>query len=532
MKTFSAKTHERGVGIVEAMVSLLVLALGMMSIAALQGRLRLNSDVAKQRSEAVRIAQEDIENFRSFGTFAVNGAITNNFAYDSIVAGASNKTVLASTVVTKTNTTFTVTRTVADAPRSAGITDAPVKNLSVSVAWADRSGTSQNVTLRSVISRSDPAVAGSLALAPNGSPVRDLLGRDIQVPIPAKSLGDGTSAIKPLSSGTIAYVFSNDTGVVTKRCTGLSSSLVTNNLTTGTLSGAGVTCNDINAYLVSGFVRTALGSNPSATSPNDTAPGGVAMRMDFDSTAPPTGFAGTFTQLTAAYWPTITSGTGTTIGSGATYSPAECNAEPLQTIRYTTPVNFTQVNNGVTTTVTTTTVVAIIPQSVTSITPANVAPWVGVAPGSAATMIVSPQATGERFVGFACLVYPIDLDNNPSTAAAYTARLAVWPTSGWALGATSTTYKVCRYSADYNLNGGVRIRTDTSGVVNEASGAYIRTIDNQEHTYAYLNAQKSLSNQNFLIIDGNRTCPTDAAVEVDGQGGENYTDESTVTHQP
>ena len=45
----------RGIGIIEALVSLLVLALGMMSFAALQARLRLNSDVAKQRSEAVRL---------------------------------------------------------------------------------------------------------------------------------------------------------------------------------------------------------------------------------------------------------------------------------------------------------------------------------------------------------------------------------------------------------------------------------------------------------------------------------------------
>jgi hypothetical protein len=60
----------------------------------------------------------------------------------------------------------------------------------------------------------------------------------------------------------------------------------------------------------------------------------------------------------------------------------------------------------------------------------------------------------------------------------------------------------------------------------------LTSVDNQEHTYAYLNAQRSLSNQNYLIIRGNRSCPTDSGVEVDGQGGENYTDETTVTHQP
>lgn len=533
MKNPSVRQRQRGVSIVEALVSLLVLALGMMSFAALQSRLRLNSDIAKQRSEAVRIAQEDLENFRAFSTIAVDGTIANNFAYDSGTAAAATKTVIANNVVTKTNTTFYVNRVMSVAPRATGITDTPVKNLRVTVSWADRNavdqtvtGVNQSVTLRTVISKSDPAVAASLALAPNGSPVRDLLGRDIQVPIPAKSLGDGTSAIKPLSAGTLAYVFSNDTGIVTRRCT-VSAALVTNSLTLADLTS----CTNVSAYLISGFVRTSLGA-PDATNPNDVAPGGVTMRLDLDNTVPPTGYQGLATQLTSGYWPTIAGGTGTTIGTGSTtYSTPECSSEALQTVRYTTPVSFTQVNNSVTTTVTSTIVVAIIPQSVTSITPATVAPWVGVAAIDATTKILNPVAVGEKYVGFACLVYPVDLDVNGSTANAYTGRLAIWPTSGWTLGTTSTTFKICRYSADYNLNGGVFVRTTSGGVVNVA-GTHIRSIDNQEHTYAYLNAAKSLSNQNFLIINGNRICPTDGVVEVDGQGGENYTDETTVTHQP
>jgi type IV pilus modification protein PilV len=553
MNTLFSKRQQRGVSLIEALVSLLVLALGMMSFASLQGRLRQNSDVAKQRAEAVRIAQEDLENFRAFSTFAVNNTITNNFAYDSVSASAVSKTVLASGVVTKTNTAYTVSRVLSESPQSAGITDAPTKNLAVTVSWADRTGTTQSVTLRTMISRSDPAVAASLALAPNGSPVRDLLGRDIQVPIPAKSLGDGTSAIKPFLGGTVAYVFNNDTGLVTKRCTNIASSTATSSLTLADINAreAAGDCTSTNAYLVSGFVRSSLGNTPDVTNPNDVAPGGVSMRFDFDKTAPPTGFAGLFDQLLASYWPALTgsppSSTGITKPGGPIgvpdYTPAECNAQPLRTIRYTTPVNYTQVNNGNTTTVTSTTVIAIIPQSVTSITSANVAPWVGVTSADAPTKIVNPQATGELFIGFACLVYPIDLDGNGATPVAFTGRLTVLPTTNaWALGTNVGEYKICRYSADYNLNGGVRIRTTSGGVVSEVNGVgtHVKTIDNQEHTYAYLNAQKSLSNQSFLIVSARKstggnpaiTCPTDSAIEVNGQGGENYTDESTVTHQP
>lgn len=506
----SRRRAQRGIGLIESLVSLLVLALGMMSFAALQARLRLNSDVAKQRAEAVRLAQEQIEGFRSFGTLA---------GFDGVGSGSSSVT--ASSIAS--NATYTITRQVTDAPRAAGLTNAPVKNLLVTVTWNDRNGNPQSVIFRTMIARSDPAIAASLALSPNGSPVRDLLGRDIQVPIPAQNLGDGTSAVKPLADGTIAYVFNNDTGVVTQRCTGISAATVTSQLTLATLSSAGVNCANVFGYLVSGFVRTDWANRPDATNPNGDPPGGVTMRVDLDNTPPPSGAQGTTQQLTAAYWPTITSGTGVGIGSGsATYTPAECNAQAMQNVRYTAPVSFSQTNNGTTTTVTTTTVIATIPLSVTSITSSTVAPWVGVSAANASTQVVNPQWTGERFVGYSCLIYPIDLDLDSATPAAFTARVAVWPTASWNIGSGSNDWKVCRYSADYNLNGGVFV----------ASGGNVIRIDNQEHTYAYLNAQRSLSNQNYLLIRGDRSCPTDGAVEVNGTGGENYTDETTVTHQP
>lgn len=522
----SRRRGQRGIGLIEALVSLLVLALGMMSFAALQGRLRLNSDVAKQRSEATRLGQEAIEGFRSFGTLATFDAV-----------GSGTTTVSASTVAS--NTRYTVTRTVTDLPR-AGLTNAPVKNLLVTVTWADRTALTaggvvldnQSVTFRTLIARSDPAVAASLALSPNGSPVRDLLGRDIQVPIPAKNLGHGISAAKASTSSGIAYVFNNDTGMVTARCAGITAQ--TNGLALTSdpndinnllqpLQLNGVDCTRISAYLVSGFIRRSVASNPTESNSNEPAlPGGVTVRVDLDNTPPPTGSQGTLAQLTAAHWPVVSDGIGVTIGSGSTtYTPAECNAEALKTVRYTTPVNYTQTNNGNTSTVTSTIVIAIIPENV-AIAAADIAPWIGIAPGSAATQIVAPEWTGERFMGYSCLVRPIDLDLNNATPVAYTARVTLWPTSGWAIGTASGLYKICRFSADYNLNGGVRV----------VSGSNVTSIDNQEHTYAYLNAQRSLSNQNFLMIAGNRSCPTDGAVEVNGQGGENYTDETTVTHQP
>jgi hypothetical protein len=353
--------------------------------------------------------------------------------------------------------------------------------------------------------------------------VRGVLGRSAQVPVRAAQLGDGTSAFKPLADGTVAYVFSNVSGRVTKKCAGVASNVVTASLSNEILSGTGVTCTEISAYLVSGVVRTSLSDSLQSGDPNDAAPGGLAVRVDLDNTQPPPQASGSVAQLTSAYWPPVDGIAGMTIGTGATtYTPAECSAEPLQTVRYTVPVSFSQINDGYAATVTSTIATASIPQSVTPITPGSVAPWVGVAAVDASSKVIGPQATGERFVGYACVVYPVDLDLDGKTAAAYSARVTVWPTTGWTLGTAIGSFRVCRYSADHDRSGGVRV-----AVGNDVTG-----IDNQEHPYAYLNAQESLGNQNFLVIPGQRPCPSTSAFEVDGQHGANYTGGSTVTHQP
>ena len=516
---------QAGFTLIEALVALLVMAAGMMSFAVLQGRLRANSDVSKQRSEATRLAQEDMENLRSYGIAGATAGGINGYA--SITAGASTKTVLASNVSASTNAVFTVARTVTDSAV------ANMKDLRVTVAWTNRNGDPETVVLRSIISKSDPAIAASLAISPNGSPIRDLLGRDIQVPIPAKSLGDGTSAIKPLAAGTFAYVFDNDTGIVTKRCTGLSSTLVTNSLTNSDLPDANCT-NISGGYLLTGFVRFSTGAanTVSATSANDPIPssGSLQIRMDMDNTAITGSSQGLRTLLNASGpWPTMSSAVGTTIGSnGTTYSASpECSAEALQTVTYTSPVSYSQVNNGVTQNVTATNVVAIIPQSVTTISSATIAPWVGVTVANAATQIVGPAATGEKYVGYTCLVYSMNLDGDTTTPNAWTGRSTIWPT-GWTIGGTSSGFKVCRYSSDYDLD--AIIGTD-NGIWRD-NGTIVTKIDNSENPYAHLNVQRSLSNQNFLVIRGDNTCPSGSVVEVNGQGSENYTNTTTVTHQP
>ena len=75
----------RGASLLEALIAMLVMAVGMLGIAVLQAKQRAHADVAKQRSEAVRIAQEDIENFRAYGTLTSDAGVANNLAYAGVV---------------------------------------------------------------------------------------------------------------------------------------------------------------------------------------------------------------------------------------------------------------------------------------------------------------------------------------------------------------------------------------------------------------------------------------------------------------
>ena len=100
----ASSPSQRGVSLVEAIVAMAVMAFGMMALVGLQTTLRLNADVAKQRSEAVRIGEAAIENWRAFSTMPITAGVK---AYGDIALG-----VLADEAVAGSNATYTLKRTV------------------------------------------------------------------------------------------------------------------------------------------------------------------------------------------------------------------------------------------------------------------------------------------------------------------------------------------------------------------------------------------------------------------------------------
>jgi Tfp pilus assembly protein PilV len=236
----------RGISLIEAVVALAVMAFGMLAYVGLQSSLRFNSDVAKQRSEAVRIAQQAIEEWRSYAQIEPVDVIT-----DYADLATSGPTTISPA---DSNTVFTLNRTVT----SAGTTpDAPpMKTLAAEVVWQDRNGDWQRVRLSTTIAASPPELAGTLSVPGLVGPSRQPLRRNPAIPLVAKDLGGGISGFKPPGSGsTTVWVFNNATGVIAGVC---------NSVSTGqsALTATDVhSCSDnANGLPLSGFVRFATGS--------------------------------------------------------------------------------------------------------------------------------------------------------------------------------------------------------------------------------------------------------------------------------
>lgn len=231
--------RQSGFTLIEALIALLVMAFGMMALAGMQTSFSRNADLAKQRTEAMRLAQQRIEGLRT---------ITNDAAWLALAGGTNN---------VSTNADYTITATLGGANTDMW------RAASVTVGWTDRAGEGQQVRIDSVISRSDPAAAGYVANPlPQNTVLRRPRDRHINIPIPAVNLGNGQSSYQ--LSPTLAIVFSNLSGNVVLRCDHVVSSV--SDLASG--------CTSIVALIVAGYVNgPALTHDGSSNAP--TLPVGI-----------------------------------------------------------------------------------------------------------------------------------------------------------------------------------------------------------------------------------------------------------------
>jgi type IV pilus modification protein PilV len=270
-RQWALRSHQLGMSLLEALVALVVMAFGMLALAGMQLNLSRSADVAKQRTEAMRLAHERVENMRSFTGIAA-GTINWN--------GLDDLTRTFST----TNATYAI-----DSSMSGTDADS-MRVASVTVRWLDRAGDSaqvngfaadgttafsfnQQVSLSTVISRTDPRDSGFVG---NPLPLNTVLrrpkNRNINIPIAAIALPGGRSAYE-LAPG-VTIVFSDFSGSVIERCT------ATVDATSYAEGTAG--CSTFDAYILAGYVSgliTPTGTPAAAASapyfPAPTLPTGI-----------------------------------------------------------------------------------------------------------------------------------------------------------------------------------------------------------------------------------------------------------------
>ena len=83
------RSNARGFTILEALIALLVLSFGMLAIAGFQTTLSRSADLAKQRTEAMRLAQQKMEILRAYGQVATDPTLppAHRFNYtDDVVS--------------------------------------------------------------------------------------------------------------------------------------------------------------------------------------------------------------------------------------------------------------------------------------------------------------------------------------------------------------------------------------------------------------------------------------------------------------
>ena len=111
-----------------------------------------------------------------------------------------------------------------------------------------------------------------------------------------------------------------------------------------------------------------------------------------------------------------------------------------------------------------------------------------------------------RFITYACIVYPVDHDSNTTTPKRWWGRVTLNP-SGWTIDSGNSNYKVCRFTADYDLSG---------------------TLSNNEHPLWYRGVTGALDSQNYLVLKATDSCPNDKT--TDSVNGD-FVNANTVVHQ-
>lgn len=260
------RRRQRGTSLIEALVAVLVMGFGMMAVTGIQGRLRHSGDAAKQRAEATRIAQSEMERLRSYLALTRTADLpAEALVFDEI--GDESRSIVAS------STEYTLERLVSP------LADGGME-VNLAIRWNDRNSDDGDLSLewRTALAAADPKLSIAAYVAPDHGVAQSRpLDRHPAIPLRAKRLGE-RSVIKVSPTGSKALVFNNLSGMVTGVCD-VAAGLATEAISADDIAG----CSDNvtgGAYLLSGHVRFSLGAVPDPSAPGDAVlPLGIEIML-------------------------------------------------------------------------------------------------------------------------------------------------------------------------------------------------------------------------------------------------------------
>jgi prepilin-type N-terminal cleavage/methylation domain-containing protein len=209
-----SKRTSRGFSLLEVLIAVVLLATGLLALAALQGSLARNSADAKTRSRIVSLLQADIDLVRTsayatlpnatFNAASVNCA-TTAVPFEIAACNASTDAGVGNLVVTRTITQYGAnaggTGFVAGAPAAGQ--KAEFKSVLVTATWTDATGQPRSVSMNSAISAlaldvNNPLVDNNSNNNPPKNPVVRQANPETAGMIPiALGTGESTAASNP-----------------------------------------------------------------------------------------------------------------------------------------------------------------------------------------------------------------------------------------------------------------------------------------------------------------------------------------------
>jgi len=168
MNILNRSHKERGVGLIEILIVLVVLVIGWAAIAALQGKLMTGSSVTKARNIAQELAREKTEELR---TSIEKGQFSSAFEEDPTI---TDEAII--------NAEFTRSWTVEDVTLATGAVVDHLKQLEVTVTWKNNENIDEKVVLNTMIAFADPITSTFLEPGESGpggfAPINSQTGRE------------------------------------------------------------------------------------------------------------------------------------------------------------------------------------------------------------------------------------------------------------------------------------------------------------------------------------------------------------------